>query len=47
MEWMSVKVPPEDVDFIVGELEVPRDLAEMTLKQQKGNVVAALRKLLE
>jgi NACalpha-BTF3-like transcription factor len=46
-EWASVKVRGEDIDFIVGELEVSRELAEMTLKQHQGNVGQALRKLLE
>lgn len=46
-EWAAVKVKPEDVDLIANELDVPKDLAELTLKQQQGNVVEALRKLLE
>ncbi len=45
-EWAAVKVSPEDVKFIVSELEVSTDVAELTLKQQGGNVVEALRKLL-
>lgn len=45
-EWASVKVKAEDVDFIVGELEVTKETAEATLKQHQGNVVLALRKLL-
>jgi NACalpha-BTF3-like transcription factor len=42
----SIKVNPEDVKFIVSELEVTEDKAELTLKQQGENVVEALRKLL-
>jgi len=42
-----VKVKPEDVDFIMNELEVAKDVAETALKQSQNDVVAALRKLLE
>lgn len=45
-ELAAVKVSPEDVAYIVQELEVDKGKAEYTLKQHKGNVVAALRSLL-
>lgn len=35
----------EDVEFIMKEMEVAKDVAEVALKQSQGNVVVALRKL--
>jgi hypothetical protein len=45
-EWAAIKVNPEDVKFIVSELEVTDEMAEQTLKKEGGNVVEALRRLL-
>jgi NACalpha-BTF3-like transcription factor len=39
-------VDPEDVAYIVQELEVDKTKAELTLKRHKGDVVAAIRSLL-
>lgn len=41
---MSIKA--EDVDLIVNEMEIGRDKAELTLREHKGDVVAALRHLI-
>mmetsp|Transcript_9290 Transcript_9290/g.27814 ORF Transcript_9290/g.27814 Transcript_9290/m.27814 type:complete len:99 (-) Transcript_9290:566-862(-) len=41
----AVKVSKEDVDLIVSELEVARDVADRELRVQGGDVVAALRAL--
>lgn len=45
-ELAAVKVSPDDVAYIVQELEVDKAKAEHRLKQHKGDVVAALRSLL-
>jgi hypothetical protein len=45
-EWAAIKVNPEDVKFIVSELEVTDEMAEQTLKKEGGDVVEALRRLL-
>jgi len=45
-EWAAVKVNPQDVKFIVSELEVTDEMAEQTLKKEGGDVVEALLRLL-
>ncbi|EKU22220.1 hypothetical protein NGA_0204200, partial [Nannochloropsis gaditana CCMP526] len=45
-EWAAVKVNPNDVKFIVGELEVTSEAAEQALKESGGDVVKALQRLL-
>ena len=41
----AVKVNKEDIDFIVSELEVARDLAERVLRQRGGELEAAMSEL--
>ena len=41
----AVKVNKEDIDFIVSELEVARDLAERVLRQRGGELDAAMSEL--
>jgi NACalpha-BTF3-like transcription factor len=41
-----VKINPADVEFIVNELEIEKNVAERTLREHKGDAVAATRQLL-
>jgi NACalpha-BTF3-like transcription factor len=41
-----VVVKSEDIDLIVNELEVDKARAELALRENKGDVVAALRHLI-
>ncbi|KAL4216644.1 hypothetical protein ACF0H5_024367 [Mactra antiquata] len=41
-ELSKVKISKEDVDLIIHEMEIPRNLAERKLQEHKGNVVEAL-----
>ncbi|XP_056642527.1 huntingtin-interacting protein K [Diorhabda carinulata] len=41
-ELLKVSVKKEDVDLIVREMEISRNLAEKTLREYHGNVVNAL-----
>ncbi|KAK7602264.1 hypothetical protein V9T40_009705 [Parthenolecanium corni] len=41
-ELMKVSIKKEDVDLIVKEMEIPRNLAERTLRVHHGSVVNAL-----
>ncbi|CAD5322284.1 unnamed protein product [Arabidopsis thaliana] len=45
-ELASVKINPADVEFIVNELEIEKNVAERTLREHKGDAVAATRQLL-
>lgn len=45
-ELAKVKVSKEDVQLIVEEMEVEAEVAERTLKEHKGDVVATLRSFL-
>ncbi|VFQ65112.1 unnamed protein product [Cuscuta campestris] len=42
----AVKINAGDVDVIANELEVDRKVAERTLREHKGDAVAAIRHLL-
>jgi len=42
---LSVKVEAADVELIVDELEVAREVAELALRENNGVVVAAIRSL--
>mmetsp|Transcript_11889 Transcript_11889/g.36633 ORF Transcript_11889/g.36633 Transcript_11889/m.36633 type:complete len:98 (+) Transcript_11889:222-515(+) len=44
-ELAAVSVNKADVDLIVAELEVPKEEADRALRVHKGDVVAALRAL--
>jgi len=44
-ELASVKVEPGDVKVIMKEFEVDKDRAERALREQKGDLVAALEAL--
>ena len=46
LELAAVEVAKEDVDLIVKELEVPKEVADRELRVQKGCVQAALRALI-
>ncbi|ESO94179.1 hypothetical protein LOTGIDRAFT_118654 [Lottia gigantea] len=41
-ELTKVKINKDDVDLIVNEMEIPRTVAEKTLRKHKGNLVEAL-----
>eukprot|EP01114_Cavostelium_apophysatum_P005045 TRINITY_DN1561_c0_g1_i1.p1 TRINITY_DN1561_c0_g1~~TRINITY_DN1561_c0_g1_i1.p1 ORF type:complete len:115 (-),score=33.64 TRINITY_DN1561_c0_g1_i1:11-355(-) len=45
-ELASVSIKQEDIDLIVGELEITKQKAEVALREHKGDVVAALRHLI-
>ncbi|KAK4783251.1 hypothetical protein SAY86_007625 [Trapa natans] len=45
-ELASVKINAEDVDIIANELELDKKVAERTLREHKGDAVAAIRSLL-
>eukprot|EP01103_Thecamoeba_quadrilineata_P001894 TRINITY_DN11759_c0_g1_i1.p1 TRINITY_DN11759_c0_g1~~TRINITY_DN11759_c0_g1_i1.p1 ORF type:complete len:119 (+),score=43.10 TRINITY_DN11759_c0_g1_i1:31-357(+) len=45
-ELAAVKINEEDVELIVNELDVPRPSAELTLREHKGDVIAALRAII-
>lgn len=44
-ELQNVTVKKDDIDIIVKELEISRSLAERTLREHSGNLVAALTTL--
>ncbi|KAK0168298.1 hypothetical protein PV327_002121 [Microctonus hyperodae] len=41
-ELLKVSIKKEDVDLIMKEMEINRNLAERTLREHRGNVVDAL-----
>ncbi|XP_034936395.1 huntingtin-interacting protein K [Chelonus insularis] len=41
-ELLKVSIKKEDVDLIMKEMEINRQLAERTLREHRGNVVDAL-----
>ncbi|XP_063990589.1 huntingtin-interacting protein K [Diachasmimorpha longicaudata] len=41
-ELLKVSIKKEDVDLIMGEMEINRNLAERTLREHRGDVVQAL-----
>uniref|UniRef100_A0A0E0KL43 Nascent polypeptide-associated complex subunit alpha-like UBA domain-containing protein n=1 Tax=Oryza punctata TaxID=4537 RepID=A0A0E0KL43_ORYPU len=45
-ELAAVKINPADVEIIANELEMDKKIAERTLREHKGNAVAAVRFLL-
>ncbi|KAK6160986.1 hypothetical protein DH2020_004367 [Rehmannia glutinosa] len=45
-ELAAVKINAADVDIIANELELDKKVAERTLREQKGDAVAAIRSLL-
>ncbi|KAL0921888.1 hypothetical protein M5K25_005833 [Dendrobium thyrsiflorum] len=45
-ELAAVKINPADVDIIANELELDKKVAETTLREHKGDAVAAIRHLL-
>ncbi|OAY69810.1 huntingtin-interacting protein K [Ananas comosus] len=45
-ELAAVKINPIDVDIIANELELDKKVAERTLREHKGDAVAAIRSLL-
>ncbi|CAM8911893.1 unnamed protein product [Rhodiola kirilowii] len=45
-ELAAVKINPLDVDIIANELELDKKVAERTLREHKGDAVAAIRHLL-
>uniref|UniRef100_A0A7N0UJR5 Nascent polypeptide-associated complex subunit alpha-like UBA domain-containing protein n=1 Tax=Kalanchoe fedtschenkoi TaxID=63787 RepID=A0A7N0UJR5_KALFE len=45
-ELAAVKINPSDVDIIANELELDKKVAERTLREHKGDAVAAIRHLL-
>ncbi|XP_039146716.1 huntingtin-interacting protein K [Dioscorea cayenensis subsp. rotundata] len=45
-ELAAVKINPADVDIIANELELDKKVAEQTLREHKGDAVAAIRYLL-
>lgn len=42
----TVKINPRDVEIIANELELDKLVAERTLREHKGDAVAAIRHLL-
>eukprot|EP00271_Cylindrocystis_brebissonii_P010728 TRINITY_DN27047_c0_g1_i1.p3 TRINITY_DN27047_c0_g1~~TRINITY_DN27047_c0_g1_i1.p3 ORF type:complete len:114 (+),score=40.44 TRINITY_DN27047_c0_g1_i1:93-434(+) len=46
-ELAAVKIKPGDVDVIAAEFEVDKKVAERTLREHKGNAIAALRSMLQ
>ncbi|KAK9084363.1 hypothetical protein Scep_030834 [Stephania cephalantha] len=45
-ELSAVNINPADVDIIANELELDKKVAERTLREHKGDAVAAIRHLL-
>ncbi|KAG4157388.1 hypothetical protein ERO13_D02G059900v2 [Gossypium hirsutum] len=45
-ELAAVKINAADVDIIANELELNKKVAERTLREHKGDAVAAIRSLL-
>ncbi|XP_010464237.1 PREDICTED: huntingtin-interacting protein K [Camelina sativa] len=45
-ELASVKINAEDVEIIMNELELEKNVVERTLREHKGDAVAATRELL-
>ncbi|NP_001278470.2 uncharacterized protein LOC100281726 [Zea mays] len=45
-ELAAVKINPADVEIIASELELDKKIAERTLREHKGDAVAAVRFLL-
>ncbi|EER93155.1 hypothetical protein BDA96_01G026800 [Sorghum bicolor] len=45
-ELAAVKINPTDVEIIANELELDKKIAERTLREHKGDAVAAVRFLL-
>lgn len=45
-ELAAVKINPADIDIIATELELDKKVAERTLREHKGDAVAAIRHLL-
>ncbi|XP_057806095.1 uncharacterized protein LOC131021034 [Salvia miltiorrhiza] len=45
-ELAAVKINAGDIDIIANELELDRKVAERTLREHKGDAVAAIRSLL-
>ncbi|GJM97151.1 hypothetical protein PR202_ga14056 [Eleusine coracana subsp. coracana] len=45
-ELAAVKINPTDVEIIANELELDKKIAERTLREHKGDAVAAVRSLL-
>ncbi|CAM8986031.1 unnamed protein product [Rhodiola kirilowii] len=45
-ELAAVKINASDVDIIANELELDKKIAERTLREHKGDAVAAIRHLL-
>lgn len=45
-ELAAVKINAADVDVIASELELDKKVAERTLREHKGDAVAAIRSLL-
>ncbi|KAF0912324.1 hypothetical protein E2562_014001 [Oryza meyeriana var. granulata] len=45
-ELAAVKINPADVEIIANELELDKKIAERTLREHKGDAVAAVRFLL-
>lgn len=46
MELAKVPIKNEDVDFIVNEMELPRNQAERALRENKGDLKATLQHLI-
>eukprot|EP00252_Welwitschia_mirabilis_P012734 TRINITY_DN2816_c0_g1_i1.p1 TRINITY_DN2816_c0_g1~~TRINITY_DN2816_c0_g1_i1.p1 ORF type:complete len:119 (-),score=22.57 TRINITY_DN2816_c0_g1_i1:380-736(-) len=46
-ELAAVKINAADVDVIASELELDRKVAERTLREHKGDAVAAIQSLLQ
>ncbi|KAL1320772.1 hypothetical protein HN51_065478 [Arachis hypogaea] len=46
-ELAAVKINAADVDIIANELELDKKVAERTLREHKGDAVAAIRHLLQ
>ncbi|GAB2265729.1 hypothetical protein Dimus_000767 [Dionaea muscipula] len=45
-ELAAVKINAADIDIMVNELELDKKVAERTLREHKGDAVAAIRSLL-
>lgn len=46
-ELAAVKINPAEVDIIANELEMDKKVAERTLREHKGDAVAAIRHLIQ
>ncbi|XP_057834922.1 uncharacterized protein LOC131045351 [Cryptomeria japonica] len=46
-ELAAVKINAADVDIIANELELDKKVAEMKLREHKGDAIAAVRSLLD